>query len=258
MTKAMNYCIGLSIALLTAQTLPAQDYKTQVTNSKETQLVIKDFGGDLPIEGYSGNEIVISGGPDLTPPDRAKGLKPVYSGGSDNTGIGISVEKSANKVTIVCLLPFNRHGGYRIKVPDNLALKITSGCEYNNSVEISNMKNEIDVNTCSGITIKNSTGPLVLNTINGTVDVVFTEISKDKPTSIASINGEIDVTLPANSAVNLEMRNMQGGMYTDFDLPADDKQMRRVGGGAINAKINGGGVSLKINSINGNIYLRKK
>jgi len=254
----MNYCIGLSIALLTARTLPAQDYKTQVTNSKETQLVIKDFGGDLPIEGYSGNEIIISGGPDLSLPDRAKGLKPVYSGGTDNTGIGISVEKSTNKVTITCLLPFNKHGDYRIKVPDNLALKISSGCEYQNSVEISNMKNEIDVNTCAGITVKNCTGPLVLNTINGTVDVVFTEISKDKPTSIASINGEIDVTLPANSAVNLEMRNMQGGMYTDFDLPADDKQMRRVGGGAVNAKINGGGVSLKINSINGNIYLRKK
>jgi lia operon protein LiaG len=258
MTKAMNYCIGLSIALLTTQTLSAQDYKTQVTNSKETQLVIKDFGGDLPIEGYSGSEIVISGGPDLTLPDRAKGLKPVYSGGTDNTGIGVSVEKSANKITIICLLPFNKRGDYRIKVPDNLALKISSGCEYNNSVEISNMKNEIDINICYNIKIKNSTGPLVLSTINGGVDVVFSEISKDKPTSIASINGEIDVTMPANSAVNLEMRNMQGGMYTDFDLPADDKQMRRVGGGAINAKINGGGVSLKMNNINGNIYLRKK
>jgi hypothetical protein len=258
MTKAMNYCIGLSIALLTAQTLSAQDYKTQVTNSKETQLVIRDFGGDLPIEGYSGNEIVISGGPDLTLPDRARGLKPVYSGGTDNTGIGVSVEKSANKITITCLLPFNKRGDYRIKVPDNLALKITSGCEYNNSVDISNMKNEIDVNICYSIKIKNSTGPLVLSTINGGVDVAFSEISKDKPTSIASINGEVDVTMPANSAVNLEMRNMQGGMYTDFDLPADDKQMRRVGGGAINAKLNGGGVSLKINCINGNIYLRKK
>jgi hypothetical protein len=34
--------------------------------------------------------------------------------------------------------------------------------------------------------------------------------------------------------------------------------MRRVGGGAINARLNGGGVSLKMNNINGNIYLRKK
>jgi len=257
MKKAMSYCIGLSIALLAAQTLPAQEYKTQVTNSKEIQLVLKDFSGDLPVEGYSGNEIVVSG-PNLTPPDRAKGLKPVYKGGADNTGLGLAVEKSANTITIICLVPFNKQSGYRIKVPDNLALKISSECEFNNSAEISNMKNEIDVNICSGITIKNSIGPLVLSTIDGTINVVFNEISKDKPTSIASINGEIDVTLPASAAVNLEMRNMQGGMYSDFELPADDRQLKRVGGGAINAKLNGGGVSLKINSINGNIYLRKK
>jgi hypothetical protein len=258
MTKAMMYCMGLAMAQLTAQTLTAQDYKTQVTNSKETELVLKDFNGDLPVEGYPGNEVVISGDPDITMPDRAKGLKPVYNGGVDNTGLGLFVEKSGNKVTITCLLPFNKHVNYRIKVPDNLTLKISSECEYQNSVEISNMKNEIDVNTCNSISIKKSTGPLVLSTINGTVDVVFSTISKDKPSSIASINGEVDVTLPATSAVNLEMRNMQGGMYTDFDLPTDDKDMKRVGGGAINAKINGGGVSLKINSINGNIYLRKK
>jgi len=72
------------------------------------------------------------------------------------------------------------------------------------------------------------------------------------------INGEIDVTLPAKSAVNLEMRNMQGSMYSDFDFPAEDKQMRKIGGGAVNARLNGGGVNLKMTNINGNIYLRKK
>ena len=102
------------------------------------------------------------------------------------------------------------------------------------------------------------TDQVVLSTINGTVNVTFSEISKDKPTSIASINGEIDVTLPAKSAVNLEMRNFQGGMYSDFDFPTDDKQMKKVGGGTVNARLNGGGVGLKMTNINGNIYLRKK
>jgi lia operon protein LiaG len=258
MNKAMNYCLGLSFALLAASTLPAQDYKTTVENPKESKLILKDFIGELPIEGYAGNEIVISGGPDVSLPERAKGLKPVYSGGTDNTGMGLFVEKTGNQVTITCLVSFAKEANYHIKVPENISLKLTSGCERQNSVEISNMKNEVDINICNSIRIKNSSGPLVLSTINGPVDVVFSEIGKDKPNSIASINGEIDVTLPAASAVNLEMRNMQGGMYTDFDLPAEDKQMKRVGGGAINARLNGGGVSLKLTSINGNIYLRKK
>lgn len=254
----MRHCPGILFALLVTCTLRAQEYKTTVENTKASKLVVKDFSGELPIEGYAGNEIVVTGGPDLTIPARAKGLKPVYGGGPDNTGMGLNVDKSGNQVTIACLLPFNKRGDYRIKVPDNLYLKVTSGCEHQNSVVISNMKNEVEVNVCGPISVRNSVGPLVLSTINGTVDVVFTEISKDKPTSIASINGEIDVTLPAKSAVNLEMRNMQGGMYSDFDFPADDKEMKRIGGGAINTRLNGGGVGLKLTSINGNIYLRKK
>ncbi|MBN9380187.1 MAG: hypothetical protein J0H74_05450 [Chitinophagaceae bacterium] len=258
MHKAMHYCVGLLFALLTAQMLQAQEYKTTVGNSRDSKLILKDFTGELPIEGYAGNDIVITGGPDMTTPERAKGLKPVYSGGPDNTGIGLNMERTGNQITIICLLPFNKGAEYRIKVPDNLYLKITSGCEYHNGVSISNMKNEVEVNICSAISVKNSTGPLVLSTINGGVDVVFNEISKDKPSSIATINGEIDVTLPAKSAVNLEMRNIQGGMYSDFDLFTDDKQMKRVGGGAINTRLNGGGVDLKMTNINGNIYLRKK
>jgi hypothetical protein len=258
MNKAMLHCLGLVFSLLTVCTLRAQEYKTTVENSRDAKLILKDFTGELPIEGYAGNEIVITGGPDMAMPDRAKGLKPIYGGGPDNTGIALNMEKSGNQITITCLLSFNRQANYRIKVPDNLYLKITSGCEHQNSVAISNMKNEVEVNICSGITVKNSTGPLVLSTINGEVNVVFSEISKDKPTSIAAINGEIDVTLPAKSAVNLEMRNMQGSMYSDFDFPTEDKEMRRVGGGAVNARLNGGGVSLKMTNINGNIYLRKK
>lgn len=254
----MNYCLILLFVLPAAGRLKAQEHKIAVTNTKESKLILKDFTAELPIEGYAGNEIIITGGPDLSAPERAKGLKPIYGGGPDNTGMALNVEKSGAQITITCLLPFAKEGDYKIKVPDNLYLKVTSGCERQNTVSISNMKNEVEVNICQGITVKNSTGPLVLSTINGAVEVTFSEISKDKPTSIASINGEIDVTLPAKSAVNLEMRNMQGGMYSDFDFPAEDKEMRRVGGGAVNAHINGGGVSLKMTNINGNIYLRKK
>src|SRR5882757_7342237 len=134
--KAMNYCLVFLFALLTARTLPAQEYKTTVQNTKETKLIIKDFTGELLIEGYAGNEIIITGGPDVSIPERAKGLKPVYGGGTDNTGLAVDVEKSDNQITITCLLSFNKAGDYRIKVPENLFLKVTSGCERQNAVSI--------------------------------------------------------------------------------------------------------------------------
>jgi len=71
----------------------------------------------LPIEGYNGSEILItSTSGNLTPPEKAKGLKPIYPSGSDNTGIGLDVQKIDNLITITCLIPFTQDGEYKIKV----------------------------------------------------------------------------------------------------------------------------------------------
>ena len=71
------------------------------------------------------------------------------------------------------------------------------------------MKNEVDFEGCHEVNLKNVTGPLVISTINGGVNVVFSEISKDKPISIASVSGEVDVTIPAKAGVDLDMSNGQ-------------------------------------------------
>jgi lia operon protein LiaG len=259
--KGLRY-LHLSLFLLfIAGTLKAQEFKTTVENSKEVKLALKDFTGDLPVEGYSGNEIIVTRTSDRSnsTPDRAKGLEAIYTSGRDNTGIGVSMEKNGNQITIQYLLPMTQHGGgYKIKVPDNLSLKVISGCERQSAVTIENMKNEFEVNICQAIKIKNSTGPLVLSNIVGDIDVVFNEVNKDKPVSIASVSGQIDVTLPDGTPVDLEMKTLTGTMYSTFDFPSDDKQMKRVGGSSVSYHPNGGGLSLKLTTISGNIYLRKK
>ena len=258
--KGIHYhYLSLSLLLITG-TLKAQEFKTTVENSKETKLALKDFIGDFPVEGYSGNEIIITSTSDRfsSIPDRAKGLKAVYAAGTDNTGIGLSVEKSGNQITIQCLLPITHQGEYKIKVPENLSIKVTSGCDRSSSVTIENMKNEVEVNVCHSIKVKNSTGPLVLSNIAGDIDVVFNEVNKDKPISIASVSGEIDVTLPAKTPVDLEMKTVTGSIYSDFEFAADSKQMKRVGGSPVNTSLNGGGLDLKLTTVSGNIYLRKK
>ncbi len=63
--------------------------------------------------------------------------------------------------------------------------------------------------------------------------------------------------MPANTPANIEMSDMNGNMYSDFDFHAQDKNMKHVGGGSVHAQINGGGVDVKLRTINGNIYLRK-
>jgi lia operon protein LiaG len=238
-------------------TLRAQDYKVTVDNTKDAKLTLENFPGDLPVEGYAGNEIVLSGSGDFTTPERAKGLKPVYAGGSDNTGVAVAADKDGNKITLRCLLPITQNGTYKLRVPENIALKIIRECSRNGDVTISNMKSEIEVKNCGSVTLKKVSGPLVISTISGPINVVFTDISKDKPINLAAISGDIDVTLPAKAAVDLEMSAISGNMYTDFDLSTDKQDMHRVGGGTIHSTLNGGGTELKIHVVSSNIYLRK-
>ncbi|HEV3324191.1 MAG TPA: hypothetical protein VG052_01255 [Puia sp.] len=254
----MKYVIPIFLALFVWKQSVAQEFKITVENSKDGQLTLNDFPGDLPIEGYSGNEIIITSTSDrFEAPEKAKGLKPIYGGGTDNTGIALAMERNGNKISFRCLLPITKGADYHVKVPDNFMLRIHRGCERGGETTIQNVKNEIDFDGCHQVSLKNVTGPLVISTISGGVDVVFGEISKDKPISIASISGEVDVTLPAKAAIDLEMSTINGNMYSDFDLAADSKNMKKVGGNSIRTQLNGGGTGLKLSVISGNIYLRK-
>jgi lia operon protein LiaG len=258
--KKMKYSFLLVASLSVAALCRAQDYKVTVENSKDAKLVLEGFPEDLSIEGYAGTEIVVSGGKheNNENSDRAKGLKPVYAAGTDNTGFGLAMEKDGSRVYLRCLLPITQSGRYKIRVPETLALEITRDCARGGETTISNMKNEIEFKGCHDISLKDVTGPLVISTISGNVNVAFTDISKDKPISIASVSGEVDVTMPAKAGFNLEMGTVSGNMYSDFDFPTSKEgDMQRVGGNTIRAKINGGGIDLRLHSVSGNVYLRK-
>ncbi len=256
--KRVNYILLLSFAIFSIGKLDAQkDYKIPVQNTKEGKLTLNDFPGDLPVEGYSGSEIIITSDMDEKTPDRAKGLQPVYAGGTDNTGMAIDVEKNGSEVTLQCLLPITRSANYKIKVPDNFSVEISNDCGHSGDVKVDNIKGEVAVKNCQGIKVNNVSGPLVLSTISGNININFTTLAKDRTISLASISGEIDVTVPPTSGVNLEMENISGNIYSDFDFPSDDKKMRRIGGNTINTSLNGGGADLKITNVSGNIYFRK-
>ena len=249
--------IALAI-FFTAGLLSAQEYKMSVQNTKETRLVLKDFNGLLPIEGYNGTEIVItSTSGKVVPPEKAKGLKPIFPSGTDNTGIGLDVQKTDNTITIACLIPFTQDGEYKIRVPENLALELSSGCERSNDISISGMKNEIDINTCHNIDLKDVTGPLVLATISGDINITFSSINAAKSSSVSAISGDVDITLPAKTPVDLELRTITGALYSDFDFSDSQKNLKKVGGNVMNHSLNGGGFKFSIGSISGNVYLRK-
>jgi lia operon protein LiaG len=256
--KTKSIVLFMTTLILTTVMSWAQAYRIPVQNSSDEKLSLLDFMDYLPIEGYDGDEIIISSasGDVIVVPDRAHDLVPVYSNGTDNTGLGLNVEKSGNQITVRCLLPITKRGQYKLRIPNNLSIKIESGCDRSNEIAIQKMRGEIEIKTCQSISLRDVTGPLVLSTVGGEIDIELNSVKRDKSISINSISGDIDITIPAKTSAELEISTITGKISSDFDLPSDKDDMKQIGGKSLQFALNGGGVDFNIVSVSGDIYLK--
>ena len=128
---------------------------------------------------------------------------------------------------------------------------------------------EIDLNSVNGsIQVTNVSGPVLAHCVNGTVKVDFSSVPPGKPMSFSTLNGTIDVSLPADTKANLKLKTENGDVFTDFDLTVKGGpggQSEREGGSyrvkfdkGLYGSINGGGPEMQFTTMNGKIYIRKK
>jgi len=247
--------------------LSAQSYNHPVKSAK--RLVVKNLISDIKFEAYNGNEIQVQVTNFKAPPKRADGLKELYGGGEDNTGIGLNIMEMDNSVYIVGASKQTEDAKYVIKVPNSIALDIDYSSPFANAdnLEFENFENEISVRSLqAGFIFKNVSGPITASSINGNIVATFGKVNQNNPITLTAINGNVDVSLPVNTPANLDLSTIHGSVYTDFDITFDkkgskskDDEFHYIGGGASSeGKINNGGVKIKLSSINDDIYLRKK
>jgi DUF4097 and DUF4098 domain-containing protein YvlB len=110
----------------------------------------------------------------------------------------------------------------------------------------------------------------VAHSVNGKLVATVTKATPQQPMAFTSLNGNVDVTLPAAVKANLKLRSDQGDVYTDFDLQLQrepvraDNNVRRNGSRteinfnhSVYGSVNGGGPDYEIRTFNGNVYVRK-
>ncbi|AWX44764.1 hypothetical protein HME9304_01767 [Flagellimonas maritima] len=211
---------------------------------------------DIILKTHSSDELLIKGNRNSETSERAKGLKLVGEGGSDNTHVGFYVVQDGNTL-IVKSLRKNDEGKIYLPKNQNISVKST----WHGDIEIDGFSGEIeaDAELNGSVDILNINGPLTANALNGDVTVTFGKVKQDSPISIYTTNGAVDVTMPSNTPSDLAMNTTNGDIYTDFELKREEKNgLKSVSGRKVKATINNGGVNISLKSTNGNIYLRKK
>jgi hypothetical protein len=181
---------------------------------------------------------------------------------------GLTVEE-ANNVVSVETESWKRAVDLTVQVPTATSLKLSN--QTGGSIVVENVTGEIEVENMSGsITLTGISGTVVADTMNGEIKAQFLRVNPEKPMSFSTMNGDIDLTMPADVKATLKLKSDRGNIYSDFNVnlvqsaQKKEEDNRKEGGKykitferTITGTINGGGVELQFNTFNGNIYVRE-
>lgn len=281
-------CVVVSVAVVPARpqspaSAPpdAQRIVVPLSDPARTGTVrVRLIQGSVSVKvGTSRDVVVESSGARLERPRPGRDARPTDGLRRLNQPFGASVDEDTNVVTVSTRPQDNGRLSIEVPARTNLQVSVVNG----GGVVIEGVEGEIEVSNVNGpVTLTNVAGSVVAHSVNGDVVATLRQIGSS-PAAFTSLNGEVDVTLPASTKATLQLRSEQGDVYTDFELqttpaPASgraatrpradldrDARRRDVAKGkyrldvdkAVYGTINGGGTEVELRTYNGDVYLRR-
>ncbi|MDC8002980.1 hypothetical protein POV27_02895 [Aureisphaera galaxeae] len=119
---------------------------------------------------------------------------------------------------------------YVVYIPRNAEIEVKS---ISGSVESDRYNGSLRTDLVSGdVTIKNYSGDLRLKTVSGDLDVTMNK-------------------------AKIDARTVTGTIYSDLDIDMKTKNGKSYGGNKVLGTVNGGSELIVLNTVSGNIYMRK-
>jgi DUF4097 and DUF4098 domain-containing protein YvlB len=186
-----------------------------------------------------------------------------------NRSYGLNVEEHNNEVEVSG--PWhNRTVDIDVMVP--VGTSVQAATINDGDIVIRNTRGEIEAQNTNGrVTLMRVSGPVVAHALNGDVVASIVVPVASRPTSLSSMNGDIDLTLPGDAKATIFIRADNGDIYTDFDIDFKerritsedtDKKGRKHKGGqtyetGMSGTLNGGGAEIRLTTYNGSVYIRR-
>jgi hypothetical protein len=271
----LSFLIPLLLPALVAAAAQAQAGANRyvVPLSKPGQpvhLQVSLISGGITVEPHAGNEVVVETVGDGDGDERPR--QPTREGSSGmrrlpNRSLGLVIEEENNKVT-VGLGGMPREVTLRVQVPRQTSVALHT--VNDGDIRVQGLEGTLELNNVNGeIHARDVAGSVVAHTTNGDVKVTMTRVDPKAALSFATLNGDVDVSLPGSFRGDLRMRSDNGEIYTDFDVqlspqPARVEQQRQGGKYRLEVEqevrgtVGGGGPEVQLRTFNGDIYLRKR
>lgn len=143
---------------------------------------------------------------------------------------------------------------YEVTVP--VATVLDSIDTVNGDVTVSGVSAEVVVETVNGeIDVEDLAGDANLSTVNGSIDARFNRLGGRQSVKAETVNGRVEVTLPADADVEISADTLNGSINArDFGMETE----KGFVGSDLRGDIGGGSARLNIDTVNGSIRIRSR
>jgi hypothetical protein len=224
-------------------------------------------GRVIEIKGVNGNvEATPSSGGEV----EVVAVKSSRRGNADD--VRIEVVRHSEGVTICAVYPNadgrqpntcepGNRGHVNVRNNDtevNFTVRVPSGVRFNGRtvngrVEANNLTADVDAATVNGDVEVSTTGLARAKTVNGSITAVMGHADWSGDMEFKTVNGSIDVSMPASLSAEVEAKTLNGEISSDFPLTVRGTFSRRHMSGTIG----GGGRSLQLETVNGSVNIRR-
>jgi DUF4097 and DUF4098 domain-containing protein YvlB len=140
---------------------------------------------------------------------------------------------------------------FTVLVPAGLKILAST---VNGDVDVGGATSDVEATSVNGrVAASSQGGPVQASSVNGSVDAQMRQLAGATRLEYSSVNGSVHLTLPADLKADIELSTVNGSVRSDFPISVsgslEPHHMRGT--------IGGGGVPLRIDTVNGSIELRK-
>jgi|ERR1700682_1026 len=233
--------------------------------SRPARVKVGMVNGGITVKAYEGKEVVVEARVRNRENSRNEGGPKRLSISST----GLSVEEENNEININTD-SYMHAIDVTVSVPAHTSLKLRA--VNDGDIVVTGVDGDLDVDDVNGsVTLNNVSGSAVAHALNGHLHATFTRVDPQKAMAFSSLNGDIDVTFPADLKANVSIRSDQGDVFSDFEVQlkaASSQPVVEDGRGhggkyrvkidkTVHGTINGGGPEIQFRNFQGQIYIRK-
>jgi DUF4097 and DUF4098 domain-containing protein YvlB len=140
---------------------------------------------------------------------------------------------------------------FTISVPSGVAF---DGSTVNGGIDVSGLSSDVSVATVNGGIEVATTGTVEAKTVNGSINASTEAPNWSGTLEFKTVNGSIHLSLPAGAGATVSAQTLNGDFSSDFPLTVEAGEW---GPKKVSGSIGSGGGRLELETVNGEIEIRK-